>query len=233
MGCHMKPYLPLAFLVFSCVCLIAKDEGPSPSVFQAGEGVNGQVLAIVVQADGKIIIGGSFSAVNGFSRGNLARLNADGTLDRTFADQYEAGVNGTVFAMVAHPAGGVVVGGAFSTAGNAVRRTLAHFNNDGSVDLKFGSGESGEVTNGCVNAIAILSDGKFVLGGSFNAVFGKQRLNLARLNADGTLDDPISPKSIINGQINSLAPLSRSKILAGGGFSVDGKEAQNLFRAGN
>ena len=229
----MKPYLPLALLFFFCASMIAQQDGPSASVFKAGEGVNGRVLAIVVQPDGKIVIGGNFSAVNGIPRGNLARLNADGTLDRTFADQYAAGVNGTVFALALHPAGGVIVGGDFSTAGNVVRMDLAHFNNDGSVDLKYAEGQGGEVTNGCVNALAVMHDGKVVLGGSFNVVLGKQRLNVARLNADGSLDEPVSPKNIINGKVNSLAPLTGDAVLVGGAFNVAGKTPQNILRAGN
>src|SRR4051812_9524339 len=51
--------------------------------------VNGGVLAIVVQPDGKILIGGNFSAVTPNSgtpvtRNNIARLNPDGTLDMGF-----------------------------------------------------------------------------------------------------------------------------------------------------
>ena len=229
----MKTYLPLAFLFFFCAQIQAQNNILSYSVFHAGEGVNGRVLAMVVQPDGKIIIGGSFSAVNGLSRGNLARLNADGTLDRTFADQYAAGVNGTVYALALHPSGGVIVGGEFTSAGNAVRMDLAHFNNDGSVDLKYAYGQGGEVTNGCVNALAVQPDGKLIIGGSFTVVLGKQRLNIARLNVDGSLDEPVSPKNIINGRVNSLLPLPGGDVLAGGGFDVAGKVPQNIFRAEN
>src|SRR5437867_13312964 len=42
---------------------------------------NGTVYASAVQSDGKIVIGGSFTIVNGVARTNLARLNSDGTLD--------------------------------------------------------------------------------------------------------------------------------------------------------
>ena len=230
----MKSCFSLVLSLFFSAHIIAQQTNPRlTSVFQEGEGVNGRVLAMLVQPDGKIIIGGNFSSVNGVPRGNLARLNADGTLDRTFADQYAAGVNGTVFALVAHPAGGVIVGGDFTSAGNVARTDLAHFNNDGSVDLKFAEGQSGEVTNGSVNALLVLPDGKIILGGSFSVVLGRQRINIARLNADGSLDDPVSPKSIINGAVRSLVPLPGGDILAGGGFTVAGKVPRNIFRVGN
>ena len=39
------------------------------------------VCATAVQPDGKIIIGGAFTTYNGVSRNNIARLNANGSLD--------------------------------------------------------------------------------------------------------------------------------------------------------
>ena len=50
---------------------------------------NGEIKVIVVQPDGKILIGGDFStlAPNGgpvVTRNNIARLNPDGTLDTAF-----------------------------------------------------------------------------------------------------------------------------------------------------
>src|SRR5207253_3930527 len=46
--------------------------------------VGDYVTATAVQADGKILIGGSFSTVLGVTRNNIARLNTDGTLDAAF-----------------------------------------------------------------------------------------------------------------------------------------------------
>ena len=52
--------------------------------FDPGSGVNGPVNAVVLQSDGKLVIGGQFTTVRGLSRTNIARLNADGSLDGTF-----------------------------------------------------------------------------------------------------------------------------------------------------
>ena len=43
--------------------------------------VDGTVLTVVTQPDGKLLVGGQFTAVGGVSRSNLARLNADGSVD--------------------------------------------------------------------------------------------------------------------------------------------------------
>src|SRR6185437_12697169 len=42
------------------------------------------VSSLAVQGDDKVLIGGNFTGVNGVSRTNIARLNADGTLDSGF-----------------------------------------------------------------------------------------------------------------------------------------------------
>src|SRR5436190_21931780 len=52
--------------------------------FDPGSGVNGEVNAIVVQPDGKVLIGGEFTTVKGLVRTNIARVNADGSGDSSF-----------------------------------------------------------------------------------------------------------------------------------------------------
>src|SRR6185503_18579023 len=77
--------------------------------FDPGSGVNGRVTAVVVQPDGKVIIGGAFSTVKGLLRANLARLNADGSGDATF----EPGGYNFVSSVALQPDGKVLVASAF------------------------------------------------------------------------------------------------------------------------
>jgi hypothetical protein len=56
--------------------------------FDPGSGVTGPVNAIVLQPDGKVIIGGQFTTVKGRVRTNIARLDPDGTGDPTFSNQF-------------------------------------------------------------------------------------------------------------------------------------------------
>ena len=53
--------------------------------FDPGSGINGEVRAMALQPDGKLIVGGSFSTVKGLVRFSLARLNTDGSGDATFS----------------------------------------------------------------------------------------------------------------------------------------------------
>ena len=76
------------------------------SVDSAFEGLSGAtdlapiIYALATQPDGKILVGGFFSSLNGASRYNFLRLNPDGTVDSTFGVAF--GTNGTVRAIVIH-----------------------------------------------------------------------------------------------------------------------------------
>ena len=59
--------------------LAARAQSPLPDSFNPG--ANNNVFSLAVQADGKILVGGSFTTLGGQSRTNIGRLNADGTPD--------------------------------------------------------------------------------------------------------------------------------------------------------
>jgi uncharacterized delta-60 repeat protein len=197
------------------------------SAFGGAQGVEGVVSAIAMQADGKILIGGTFSAVNGVPRGNLARLNSDGTLDRSFADTPVAGTNGPVRALAIREDGSIVVGGNFSQAGQVTINNIALYKPDGTVDRAFAQkGYPG--TNGEVLALAEQSDGRIVLGGRFSAVCGHQRLGVARIDARGNLEEAVPASGELNGQVDALAPM-RATAIAGGAFQVTNQPARSLY----
>src|SRR5437588_11535188 len=58
------------------------------SFYPAAAGVAwNYVSSMVLQGDGKIVVGGQFGTLNGEARSGLGRLNADGTLDTAFNPQ--------------------------------------------------------------------------------------------------------------------------------------------------
>src|SRR5947207_5720815 len=76
---------------------------------------NGEIQVIVVQPDGKILIGGDFTTLspNGgaaVTRNRIARLNPDGTLDTAF----DPNANGSVRSIAVQADGKVLAGGSFS-----------------------------------------------------------------------------------------------------------------------
>jgi uncharacterized delta-60 repeat protein len=59
-------------------------DGSVDSTFDPGVGGNGTVSSIVIQTNGKVLIGGAFATFGGAARRGVARLNDDGSLDKTF-----------------------------------------------------------------------------------------------------------------------------------------------------
>ena len=60
--------------------------------------------------DGKIVIGGDFTNVNGFARGRIARLLADGSVDTNF-NTGPLGAADTVTTAAVQPDRKVIIGG--------------------------------------------------------------------------------------------------------------------------
>ena len=87
---------------------------------------------ITTQADGKLLISGSFSAVNGAVRGCVARLNSDGTLDQSFMNGM-SGANSQVSAAVPLDDGSVLAGGWFTKMNGADAPNIALLNANGSL----------------------------------------------------------------------------------------------------
>lgn len=198
-----------------------------------GEGANDEVYSVSLQPDGKVLVGGLFTAVSDggatFNRNGFVRMNADGTVDSGF------GVNAGGLspfpafgiATALQPDGKVVIGGGFTTitdgTGSTSRDNLARFNADGSVDSSFGAASEG--TNGLVRALAILPDGKILVAGNFTTVSDGtgtyNRNRIARFNADGTVDTTFgSDAKGASATIQVLAVQPDGKILVGGTFST-------------
>jgi uncharacterized delta-60 repeat protein len=179
-------------------------------------GANNTVGAVAVQADGKILVAGSFTQMNGSPRGRIARLNADGTLDSGFAASGD-GFNGQVTALAVQADGKIVVGGAFTQYSGTARNRIARLNADGTLDTGFNPGSA---ANDVVWAIALQADGKAVIGGAFTSFNGTARNRVARLNTNGSLDTGIAFSGGANGPVFSLVLDADGRFLIGGDFTT-------------
>ncbi len=192
-------------------------------------GVNGTVYAVIVQPDGKILMGGAFSSVrpNGvppIGRLNLVRFLPDGSLDATF----DPNLNGAVYSLALQANGSILVAGEFTNldpnrTGSPVARVgVARLNSDGTLDSGFNPNPSGDRTVK-VFSIVVQDDGKVVFGGLFDGVQPGAtgtvavRNYLARVNSNGNLDAGFAPNP--NNIVYSLCPQSGGRVIAGGGFT--------------
>ncbi len=187
--------------------------------------VTGEVRTAVVDATGGLVIGGSFSAVDGVERMGLARLLPDGSLDPAFVPA----VRGTVFAVLLLDDGRLLVGGSQVVIASNTWAPLVRLNADGSLDPTFAN--EGWIDSD-VMALAVQSDGRILLGGNFSSIGGQSRNRLARLNADGSLDESfVVGTGFAGGSVRTIAVQTDGRVLAGGWFtSFDGTAANRLVR---
>lgn len=117
----------------------------------------GSVFAILVQPNGKIIVGGDFNQVSGQDHFNIARLNTDGTLDSTFFTSALTSIPDNVpptavYTLHAQTDGKILVGGNFLSLNGATRKYIGRINPDGTLDPTF---DPGDTLNNATQAIVL------------------------------------------------------------------------------
>jgi uncharacterized delta-60 repeat protein len=192
--------------------------GTLDTTFNPGAGPDGQVNAIALQPDGKIIIGGQFTSISGTNQSFIARLNSNGTLDDTF--DTGAGASAAVRALALMPDGSVIVGGDFQFFNGSNSRGLARVSTTGALDILFGPNLGSGGVNGSVNAIAVQFGTNLVIGGTFSDVGGLTRQNLARLGTNGV--PSLTFSNAVDNTVNTISVQPDGKLLVGGGFSTVG-----------
>ena len=178
----------------------------------------GGLTSVVVQRDGKILIGGFFVQVNGVAHPFIARLNADGTLDDTFTPTLDY----TVYSIELQTDGKIVVAGGFTTVNGVSCLGLTRLNADGTRDAGFNP-----LLDNTVETSAVQADGKILIAGGFSTVNGVLRQGLVRLNADGTLDTGFNPGAVAVASVAEIALQTDGEILIAGRFAAVGGVSRN------
>jgi uncharacterized delta-60 repeat protein len=189
------------------------NDGTISPLVEASTGFDSIVRAIDTQSDGKLLVGGDFTIFNGTSVNHITRLNADGSLDGTF--NVGTGANGVINSLVVQDDQKILIGGEFTSYNGNSRNRIVRLNSDGSIDTSFNIGSGANQT---INSIAIQSDGKIIIVGSFTSYNGNSRSRIVRLNSDGSIDTGFNIGSGANQTINSVAIQSDGKILIVGAF---------------
>src|SRR5947209_7696786 len=199
--------------------------GDLETTFNPGTGADNGLQTMVLQPDGKIIIGGYFTSYNGTSRNYIARVNSNGSLDTSFDPGTGAGC--AVYASVLQSDGKVIIGGCFTDYNGTTRNRIARLNADGSLDTTFDPGTGADGTT--VFTIALQSDGKVIIGGNFNNYNGTARKGVARLNSDGSLDTTFDPGTGADSFVLATALQPDGKIIIGGFFTSYNGTSRNYI----
>lgn len=209
------------------------------TTYDAGTGffANGSVSKQLVQSDGKIILLGGFNVYGSVGRFNIARINADGTLDTTFNPGSGFSMPFTPTAVKLQADGKIIVAGQFSMYNGTSRTNIVRINTDGSLDTTFTPG-TGPNTN--ISSIDVQSDGKILIAAGYLTTYnGSPVTSIARLNTNGTLDTSFvtssfggsqsSPANVYCVKVQSVS--GADKILVGGVFSAyNGIIKNNILR---
>lgn len=181
--------------VYGFVCLNSNGIVDSAFMSNVGVGPNGNVAAIVVQSDGKIIVAGGFTSWNNnASYARIVRLNTNGTVDTAFAANVSSGAvpNSNINTLCLQPNGQILVGGSFSTWNNVANGRIVRLNTDGTRDTAF-STNVGTGANSTVTRIVLDSSNNVFVGGSFSTWNSVASVfYLVKLNSSGVRDTTFS-----------------------------------------
>jgi uncharacterized delta-60 repeat protein len=192
------------------------------------------VFALAIQPDGKIVVGGSFTNVNGGGRTNLARLMLNGTSDTNFSNTRIQGgqFSATVYAVGIDSSTNISAAGDFSLVNSFASSNICRLAGSGMLDSGF-SGTSG--TDFAVNSLYVQADGKILASGYFTEVNSEPHNYLVRFNSNGGIDADFKPSSEgADAVIYCVTQQPDNKVLIGGGFrSYDGVARYGIARLQN
>jgi len=214
-----------AFVIWMVMGCLGPVQAQTPDSFDPRP--NDWVASAVVQTDGRIIIGGVFTAVTNQTRGRVARVNADGSVDPTFANP-NAGNH--VYTLALQPDGKVLVGGLFTSLAGSSRVGIGRLNTNGTLDNGFNMTLSapppGYTRSIGIHSILAQRDGKIIVGGRSDFTPSpptqppiSSGFNL-RLEPNGVIDGTFSTAGGVNERVAAMALQSDGKILLGGDFTT-------------
>ena len=194
---------------------------------------------VAVNPDGKLIISAS-KVIYGVgdppanSTSDILRLNVDGSIDSAFGPAQTTD-GAEVRGISLDPNGNILIAGLFTAVNQIPTHGIMRLLPNGAVDPDFNPismtcpSHPFGADHGCgLWADPVVDgDGKIIIAGDFIAVNSVSRTCVARLNADGTLDQTFNPSGFtpfnFNGgtpwPIRGIAIQSDGKIVIGGRFS--------------
>lgn len=183
-------------------------------------GPDNGVSALARTPQGGYFLAGSFTEVGSVPARSLVRITVDGLVDTNF--NVGSGFNGPVFALAALTNGGVIAGGQFTAFNGQPAGSIVRLNSDGSRDTNFTTTPGFQGQSATVAALALLPDGRVMVGGQFSTYNGTSRDGIARLMADGSLDGTFNPGTGISSPTNriilGITLLPTGKMLVNGRF---------------
>lgn len=213
----------------------SQSDGTYDESFETGLGLNGTPDWASVDADGRILLTGLFTTVDGAAANRIVRLLADGTRDTSFNVGTGLGAPagttplGSFIETLSDELNGgkILVSGNFTTYNGAPAIRIMRLLSNGQLDTSFNPPATSNTS--VVRTLAVLTDGSILAGGNFSTPTGR----LMKLSRDGSAETLFNEAlgSGFNDEVWSIATQSNGQILVGGAFtSFDGVSVTRLVR---
>ena len=191
--------------------------------------VNNVVWNLTLDLNGKTLLSGIFTTIDGTSRPYLTRINADGTEDTSYTNLvYNANTIHT--GVLSNDE--IIVSGASTVFNGTTIPYLSKLSNAGALDTTFNTNLGTGFSN-VTNAISIDTNDKIIVSFTGTTFKGNTRRYIVRLNANGTEDTAFYLRlgTGYNSQPTEITLQSDGKILTGGSFtSLNGNTRNYLTR---
>ncbi|HUS35380.1 MAG TPA: hypothetical protein VM680_08530, partial [Verrucomicrobiae bacterium] len=219
-------------LLFSAAITLAAPGDPDPAINPLLDRSN---VKVVAQSGSRLAISGSFTTVNNIPRAGVARLNADGSVDPTFAPAPSPDGVAGIYPLSNDK---LLLAGSFTNVSSISRVALARLNSDGPVDPAFEVNWlagglrpggpppiPGAPLFGC-SIHAVLRDGSLIaLANNLWLPNGSEVPRLVKISTTGQIDATFTmPFNVPFVQTTAIWPLANGKLLAlYGGYNDSGR----------
>jgi uncharacterized delta-60 repeat protein len=166
------------------------SDGSLDTSFDVGIGPDGLVRTSAIDSNGKILIGGDFSNVNGVVRYRLARFNSNGTFDNSYNNNpgpvypFSSPGNATIYNILIQPDDRVLLGGNFGPYGTGG-------------NLNFMGLDFTCVFDGNIYTILYQPNGNVIVGGNFSSFNGVGRNKIVRI----IINSPLSVENFVKEEV--------------------------------
>ena len=175
-----------------------------------------EIKSIILQSDGKIILGGNITLPLGSTvLRNIVRINSNGSYDSSFVSQIGFNPGGKVNSMFLQSDNKIFVGGEFTSYNGVSSDRIVRINNDGTIDNSFNIGIG---FNNNLRFVTVQGDGKILVSGDYTSYNGSSTGKIIKLNSNGSLDNNFTVGDRFDNVINTILVQADGKILVGGEY---------------
>lgn len=205
------------------------SDGSVDNTFDPGSSSNGAIDVLAIQADGKIVIGGSFTIYQSLPAMRVCRINANGNKDLSF--NTFPGASSWVLSLLVQPDQQILMGGNFVEYEFQPKPYILRLNPNSSIDASFdmGQGPAGQVYD-----IQLMQNHKILFGGHYIDYDNFPSYYVTIVDSFGRIDTAFALNAQPNNDVFAIEVQPNGKIIIAGKFtSCNGVSRNRIARLYN